>query len=217
MLTKYCFAIGLVLITPITYAEPDTVNPYQAIQYPYSARLISYNKYRPLEIDRSQIVVTQDGVRIAARDMYFDGHRGIYLQHFATNTAWAIHPPKKIAAELPDDDDTDDFISAGIMSTSPCSHTDEIPKSIDSVQQTPLDEIVVWKCQIDDEFILQHFSESWQMVIKEEWPDGNIMELQDIKNAEFDSAYFLPPDAYREVTLEEFYTGSPPLKKFSED
>jgi hypothetical protein len=163
--------------------------------------------------------MSKHGVRIESKGMFNDDNKGLYIQNFHSKESWIVDPKNKIFSLIIEDEQENNNNSnsrmGGIMATHPCLDAKDSEKKIEKKIPLAEDNIIVWSCSIDNKIIKQGYSQRWKIVIWEELPSGNMSKLVNIKKIEFEKGFYMPPKHYREVSLKEFYTGAPALKKYA--
>ncbi len=86
-----------------------------------------------------------------------------------------------------------------------------------SVRAVRDSELSIWHClDGDGKQHLQHFSTLLGVVIRQEFQDGRISELQDIAFIDDSGKYFQPSSDMQQISIEELITGRVTLPDFVE-
>lgn len=212
-----------------TSALDDNGAERSAIAVAYAANVVTYNLRHSDKIRHAmRVVLSPHGVRVERKNMFGRDGQGIYLQQFDSRQSWISDPKRKMFASLlqaqkarENDNHTKttdsewDSAMGGLMSTEPCLGLASEQRIVLSVyNQSEEDQVVNWLCNNDGHEVKQSFSHRWSTVVREEWPNLDVIELRDIKAVDKPKEFFQPSDEYREVSLLEFHQGAPELDTY---
>lgn len=171
------------------YATASNEKPYNAIEEPYSAELLNYNKFAPKNKYKSKVSVSKHGVKIRSKGMFHDEAQGVYIQNFHSKNSWVIDTKSKIFSLInePQEEASGESESrmGGIMATHPCTGYKDAEKKMENEKTLTNDSITIWSCHLNNKTIKQGYSQRWKIIVWEEHPNGNISELINIKKNNF--------------------------------
>ena len=217
-------SLFLLLMVSASYAEDEKMD--RKLARPFSAELVEYNRHNQKLQKKSRVQIGKDGLRMTKLAPGSDKPVFTYIQNFQTQQEWMVSPGKLYYAELPAADDlqaarsgeeAEDAVDIpmGVMGSEPCQGMEKQKRGERGLKGTQLS---VWECKPENgaETYLQHYSTLLGVVIRQESSKGHTFELRDIKLDPPDAEEFKPSRLWREVTLEEFFTGAPTLPDYIE-
>lgn len=219
---KHLSIITLVVMAVwmIEIAKAADDESYVSLPIPFSAEMVSFNERNSLNISKTRVVMSRSGVRLESHNMFGEGVKGVFVQNFADQAAWMIKPEKRIFSQLPEESETSDTekSAGGIMATKACQgySSDTDTNKIVGIDVFAGEEVVVWECGTSPDKVTQYFSTRWSMVVKEKFPNLNVVELRNMKKTTFQPEFFRPSSEYRGVSLHEFFVGVPELANYLE-
>jgi len=184
-----------------------------------------FQQAQPKIAKKSRIQFAEAGMRTTNLASGSEKPFLITIQNFKTEQSWIASPGRLYYAELPVTGDSqpvapgkeiEDLPFLGILSNKPCQGMEGQKLDEREVKGTRL---TVWKCRHAEsgETYLQHYSTLLGVVVRQESGEGQILELRDINLDPPGAAAFKPSELWREVTLEEFFTGVPALPEYEEE
>lgn len=209
---SFVFSLAL-MVSPGLGAEGQVFQISSSI----SANLVFYNQREPKNKTLSKIILSSSGLKLKSKSLLAEDRGGEYVQNFNVGRSWIIDREKKVYASLPESDDAEESdMASGIMATRPClaEQASSVEKKLLAKESLNGLDVLVWECNHSGIVSDQYFSEKYSLVIREVMQSLDVAELENIKSVEFSEEFFLPPNNYREVTLEELYTGSPKLESY---
>ncbi|MCU7944809.1 MAG: hypothetical protein KZQ87_19245, partial [Candidatus Thiodiazotropha sp. (ex Cardiolucina cf. quadrata)] len=146
----------------------------------------------------------------------------IVIKNHHTEQVWLINQVQHYFTELPSDKtkETERVIEGekrtllGVLANEPCYGMRAEKQSVRAVGDS---ELSIWHClDGNGKQQLQHFSTLLGVVIRQEFQDGRISELQDIAFIDDSEKYFQPSSDMQLISIEELITGSVILPDFAE-
>lgn len=189
---------------------------------PFSAMLVEYNRSNPGVISETRVLVSQQGVRSETKTNRFDNVKIILIINYLNGRAWLIDPFRQVYSELIRGNQIDNHTVAnrdrtlplGVLANEPCAGLLGSKRSTTTVVGT---ELSLWHCVDEQGYrYLQHYSAMLGVVVRQESQDGWIKELRDIEFVENSLHYLKPSADYKEISINELFTGSRALADYIE-
>lgn len=199
----------LCLMTPLVDLHASA-NDMTLPKASFSAEMVAEDQgeFRLMVIDYSPW-----GIRLTD-DQLFPSSPGYYSSRFESNTHLLVRPDSKTYAELVGDQQDIDSTIGGVLSSSPCSGSDVVGRLYISNENLSGRSVQKWRCQYNGAISYELYSTELQVVIKEDFLGGGTTYLKRIKIRQYEPEFFELPEHYKQVSLEEVFTGSAPLKPY---
>ncbi|MES9925461.1 MAG: hypothetical protein ABW152_15340 [Candidatus Thiodiazotropha endolucinida] len=189
---------------------------------PFSAVLVEYRRDSTDANSKTKIYLSPMGMRTERLSVQNGEPVLIVIKNHHTEQVWLINPTQHYFTELPSDKtkETERVTEGvkrqrlGVLANEPCHGMRAEKQSVRAVGDS---ELSIWHCL--DGFgkqHLQHFSTLLGVVIRQEFQDGRISELQDIAFIADSEKYFQPSSDMQQVSIEELITGRVILPDFAE-
>jgi len=215
----YLSSLLFISVTVPVVARSDTA-AFETTAIPsIRAELLTYHKLRPGQIKSSWLSLSTDGISVKEKA----GVASI-IKNKNLRKVWLINSKKKTVHEVNVDDVSASFsgldrdilshsTQSNLLGNSPCREWVGINAGVIIWRGQKVQE---WICQDDQKMLVntQLFSERWKVVVKIEHVDSRVEELHNISSFVSDPSTYLPPDNYRSVGIQEFFTGRLSLKPF---
>ncbi len=224
LLFRFWLFQTLISVFSASNADEQTAPWKPAI--PFSAEMVVFNRHNPKLQEKTRIQIGKAGMRFTKLTTESEKPFFVAIQNFDTGHTWIASPLRLYYAEIPQVDDSR-FVASdkkeggwwpvtGILDNTPCQGMKGQKMEEHKLKRTRL---TVWKCQSSQsgEAYLQHYSTLLGIVVRQESQSGHIVELRDIKLESPDPTSFKPSKLWREVSLKEFFTGTPTLPKYIEE
>lgn len=189
---------------------------------PFSAVLVEYRRDSAAVYSKSRIYLSPMGMRTERLSVQNGEPELIVIKNHHTEQVWLINPVQHYFTELPSDKtkEKERVIEGekrpllGVLANEPCYGMRAEKQSVRAVGDS---ELSIWHClDGDGKQHLQHFSTLLGVVIRQEFQDGRISELQDIALIDDSGKYFQPPSDMQQISIEELITGRVTLPDFVE-
>ncbi|MES9813969.1 MAG: hypothetical protein AB2765_11490 [Candidatus Thiodiazotropha endolucinida] len=189
---------------------------------PFSAVLVEYRRDSTDVHSKTRIYLSPMGMRTERLSVQNGEPVLIVIKNHHTEQVWLINPVKHYFTELTSGttEETERMTEEekrpllGVLANEPCHGMRAEKQSVRAVGDT---ELSVWHClDGDGKQYLQHFSTLLGVVIRQEFQDGRISELQDIAFIDDLEKYFQPYGDMQQVSIEELITGRVKLSDFAE-
>ncbi|MEW8071343.1 MAG: hypothetical protein AB2826_13050 [Candidatus Thiodiazotropha sp.] len=189
---------------------------------PFSAVLVEYRRDSADVYSKSRIYLSPMGMRTERLSVQNGEPNLVVIKNHHTEQVWLINPVKHYFTELPSDKtkETERVIEGekrpllGILANEPCYGMRAEKQSVRAVGDS---ELSIWYClDGDGKQYLQHFSTLLGVVIRQEFQDERISELQDITFIDDSGKYFQPSSDMQQISIEELITGRMTLPDFVE-
>lgn len=206
---KSCLMVLLLgCAAPLVAGDVPDQQVYSQIENAFAAYLVLSNERSGMR-ERQSVVLSPFGVRLKGNGLLGDNRSGMFITNFTRRHSWIVDEERKIYAQVPEElDESNSAVSmtSGIMSTQPCM--DALSKSKENTNNKVLgDGVEYYRCTYDGFSTEQYFHTSFGVVIKEEYANGDMSQLMNMRPVSFGSNFFVPPADYKEVPVEEFYVG----------
>ncbi|MBW9274976.1 MAG: hypothetical protein K1563_14950, partial [Candidatus Thiodiazotropha sp. (ex. Lucinisca nassula)] len=189
---------------------------------PFSAVLVEYRRDSADVYSKSRIYLSPMGMRTERLSVQNGEPDLIVIKNHHTEQVWLINPVQHYFTELPIDKtkETERVIEGekrpllGVLANEPCYGMRAEKQSVRAVGDS---ELSIWHClDGDGKQHLQHFSTLLGVVIRQEFQDGRISELQDIAFIDDSGKYFQPSSDMQQISIGELITGRVTLPDFVE-
>jgi len=183
-----------------------------------SANFREFHEASESEISLARIHLSPHGMRVEQK---MDGAKTAVYHDFRDGRAWFLNLDRNIAHEIPallgseveNVDVVDPHFKLGFIDTKPCSNL------IGRIRQQVFWRgrlVSLWDCYIapGEAVAMQHFDETIGLVVRSEYVDGVVMQLEDIQYRQFDKLFFVPGEKFRSVSLQELMTGAPKIETY---
>jgi len=153
-----------------------------------------------------------------------------YLQSFTDDKLWLLDKARKLFTELEPRDDPDsvnqnpmisDFVASvgetpqsSLIAIEPCIDLDA---EFQGQAKWRAQQVRVYTCHFAEGELYSKlfFSEKWGLVVREERVDQTTDEVVNIKDVDYGSGHFVPPNYYRKTDFQELVTGISKLRSYS--
>ncbi|MEE9334688.1 MAG: hypothetical protein V3U65_11430 [Granulosicoccaceae bacterium] len=224
-------AAFLKLVMLISGASSLLVNATEVLDIPsITATKITRDTRTGEVISSDWIQLSSDGLRArqSGSEASFE-----YLQNFSQEKLWMMDWSRKILLEAsPDEENLIDqndanaavepFVAvvgevpqSSVLTAVPCINLVAVKVGIAKWREQ---DVAVWRCEFagGEHYSEVFFSQLWGLVIREERIDQTIIELSNIRQAEFSAGHFTPPTYFRKTDFRELIIGSPEIGSYSE-
>jgi hypothetical protein len=213
-------------LTKIAYCVTDysgahgTEDRYLKPNIPFRAKLVEYNIRHAQKIKRSNIILSDLGLRAELGHINRENLQIIYIQNYETGQQWLASPKKLCYSKLPTDKaveapgNSDRVVAPSILDGVPCQGEHGLKKTARMVNGK---ELSVWECTNEQgKKTMQHYSELLGLVIRQQSDGGEVRELTDISLMGISERDFMPSSLWREVALDELLFNTPLLPEYIE-
>lgn len=179
---------------------------------PFSAEMWEYDRAAPKEMVRSQVNVSERGIRAEPIGVPRN-QMAITITNGSGDKTWMLSVPRSVYAELSHDGDIEPE-SSGVFAPAPClGYAGSKSKGAEDVLGRRTQK---WSCitKAGQAKTVHFFDPTLKVVIRSE-VDGHITELRSIKEGPQPASLFQVPSNYRKVKEEELMLGLG-LSKFPE-
>ncbi len=204
---------------PVVGQSINTVNTLDLLPLPsISATYRKFHKDSGTELSKARVYLSPYGMRIEQR---LDQARIAVYHNFSTGQIWFLNIDRGVVHELPLEltedsesvDVTESGFRLGFIDTVPCSSLEGI-KRMDVRWRGR--QVSLWDCYLKSKeaVAMQHYDDSIGLVVRSEYTDGVVMQIEDIDFRHYETIFFVPSNKYRVVSMHEFMTGAPEIEKY---
>ena len=212
-------AVCCIATFPVVSQSNETDNRFDLLPLPsISATYREFHEKSGTEMSSARVNLSPFGMRIEQR---VDDEKIAVYHNFVTGQMWFLHVDRKVVHEIPvelsEDSQSEDAVKngfkLGFIDTVPCS-------SLEGVERMDVRwrgrQVSLWDCYIEtkEAVAMQHYDDSIGLVVRSEYVDGVVMQLEDLKIRHYDKSFFVPSKKYRVVSMNELMTGAPEIEKY---
>ena len=173
------------------------------------------------------VMISSTGMRMASDPQSPGAQPFLFIQNFQTGQAWMLDTDRHLFAELPPEPESDPG-DAVISEDGPPLSLAEFPSGIlmhRACMGQPRygagtavwrgNPVTVWVCRLRGGYsVRQYFSPYWNLVVREDMPDGQITELRNIRRAPLEVSLFSPPQGFQKISLPALLGAAAPLQHY---
>lgn len=204
---------------PVISQSNETDNGFDLLPLPsISATYREFHESSGTELSNARVHLSPFGMRIEQR---VDDEKIAVYHNFVTGQMWFLHVDRKVVHEIPvelsEDSQSEDAVengfNLGFIDTVPCS-------SLEGVERMDVRwrgrQVSLWDCYLEtkEAVAMQHYDDSIGLVVRSEYVDGVVMQLEDLKFRHYEKSFFVPSNKYRVVSMNELMTGAPEIEKY---
>ena len=177
-----------------------------------SATYREFHKGSGTELSKARVYLSPFGMRIEQK---IEGVKIAVYHNFMTGQMWFLNHERAVMHEVPLDLSAanqsngveETGFRLGFIDTEACSSLDGVKRS--NVRWRGR-QVSLWDCYLDPmkAVAMQHYDDSIGLVVRSEYVDGVVMQLEDLQDRHFDKSYFVPSKNYRVVSMNELMTGA---------
>ncbi|MEJ2611116.1 MAG: hypothetical protein P8179_13795 [Candidatus Thiodiazotropha sp.] len=198
----------------------DTEARYLKPNMSFRAELVEYNLRHAQKIKRSNIILSDQGMRAELGHINRENLLIIYIQNYETGQQWLASPKKLCYSKLSTDKavgesgGSDRVVTPSILDRVPCQGEHGLKRAARMVKGK---ELSVWECTSEQgRKTMQHYSDLLGLVIRQQSDGGEVRELTDISLMGISERDFMPSSLWREVALDELLFNTPLLPEYIE-
>ncbi len=218
-------AIGM-LVSSNAFAEAtlttnsmQTGNDAALLRLPsISATYREFHNDSGVELSQSRVHLSPIGMRVEQQES--EVKTAVYY-NFQTGQMWFLNLDRSVVHEIPLEQAVPSDMTAeqsqafrlGFVDTTPCSNLKGVRRSTVRWRGRL---VSLWDCYLtsDKAVAMQHFDDSIGLVVRSEYVDGVVMQLENVQDRQFDNSFFVPSKKYRAVTMHELITGAAKIEKY---